>query len=385
MDLIRQIWEEHLNFEYSIYEKNIKDIPEEFFPHGFLIARNSGREAYMYHRHMYTRFLLKKYKSSKMYDEVEVLQHDLEDSSSGKVIIEYLQTADELDKLGFKMQNLHNQFKNIEKTSEQIELSPNLFSYYVLKYEVVEYLMFLVLVTECVKKSTVDLSFQKFKDNRGNFKRGVMIDYISNGLGEYPEFKLNFDKAYRPKLRNSIGHNNYKYSNVKYEDLDGKICLTYDEVAETIYALQEVQALVFNLMCILSINNINFSNCGVSAVRYEVTPFKKPILNLYQLWSFYDIDNNHIWTKNLNVSFNKRKVFLRDGAKLLLQGQLYSEIKDFIRIASSQQKVTLNLMSIIPRIDEDSVPLKIRQKEYQIQKGSYINDIEIKIGSKYSK
>jgi hypothetical protein len=93
---------------------------------------------------------------------------------------------------------------NMIKTNE---ISQEICYFYQSKYEIDEMLLFIAILRKLLTDNVIDLALDNLKDRIGLYRKGVMVDYISAGLASYPILKHAIEKAYIPRLRNTIGHN----------------------------------------------------------------------------------------------------------------------------------------------------------------------------------
>lgn len=387
MDWKKENWLDVITYENSILENTIDQIPPQHLPHGYVEAFKSGKDAYKYHRHLYIQHVLKYKESSVMTIELEKLEQDIRklDISNGNVLRRYLQNDKTLNRIVPRMNNVFLTFNEIKSNSqEKIELTLSMLNFYVLKYEVLEYLLFFSLVVQMLKGQSIDIGFERFKDQQHKIKLGIVVDYISNGLKGYPMIKTYFDKAYSPKLRNSIGHNNYVIKKSKFKELDSDFELSEKEFIEIIYHIQEMQSAIFNMMCLHTIDEKKVSDCGVIGVKYDIDTFNTPIVTLFQLWTFFGIDDEHLWLRRAEVKANKKNIAIKINGRVTFKGEWLPEISNWYREASSLKKIRVIILPIGPLEDENEIKIDTGGKTYQIMGSSYMVSIPIKFNRNVS-
>lgn len=174
-------------------------------------------------------------------------------------------------------------------------------------YEIETVLLVLASFGVLNNESRYEVDFNNLKDRSGNLKKGVCVDFIKAKLRNYPKLLKFFTSAYNPKLRNTIGHNNYKINNDCIESLDSSISIDKSEFIESIYNLQKLNNFLIYYFSTNSVENEKLKDVGVLSVGFA-TDNENPVLVLHQLECFYHIDSSGKWLTNVEFKLSKDTV-----------------------------------------------------------------------------
>lgn len=160
--------------------------------------------------------------------------------------------------------------------------------------------------------------------------------------------------------------------------------MTKYEFTETLFAIQEVQNLVFNFMNTHIIHKERISDCGVLSIGYNPISFGKPIINLFQLWSFYEIDKKHKWIKGVEIHATHSNITSKITGRLSFKGKWYPEIYKWFDLITELDRISVHIIPIEPYCDREKQKLIIGEKEFQISNiSSNIVEAPLRIKGRY--
>lgn len=137
-------------------------------------------------------------------------------------------------------ENFRGQWRNLFDPFTSTSLTHQNCYKYQQKYEVEFVLIVLAQLRQINSGKGFDASLNRFRDNKGKFRKGVIANYIIDGFQEFPEFRKVLISAYDPNLRNIIGHNEYKLCGGTINSLDRKYTITERQLFYSYLCLQEV-------------------------------------------------------------------------------------------------------------------------------------------------
>ena len=176
---------------------------------------------------------------------------------------------------------------------------------YQAKYEVELPLCFLAQLREIVTQDTLDVQLQRFRDRNGSLRKGVLVQYIIDGLGDFPGFLGAIERGYQVRLRNAVGHNTYDINNGVLSSLDHNYRITEEEFREIFRALQIVQnAIVWFLMSRES-DLTNLKTKGILGVGWDIEnrgESEFPTILVFQLAPLYMLDTECEWLTQATLS-----------------------------------------------------------------------------------
>ena len=295
--------EKWINNRCPINSKPVNPIKEYF-----LLSKQNIR-AYDYYRHKLHYFIRHVKNSSNHMDELLLLfeKNIKVRNSEMQYVFFYFNSLDTFERFRNQFQNtiqIFNSFENETITHEKIFL-------YQQKYEIEFFLIVMLQLRNIYIKGTYDHNLNRFRDRKGKLKKGVMADFITGGLKDFPALEAICKKAYDPKIRNIVGHNEYYLQNETIYSLDKSITLTREDFLESLYALQELQnAILWLIMTYLSNQKISeFAKCGVVSIGYvPIEKGKIPEIVLYQIWPFFELSLKTDWLKMITLTKKSKNI-----------------------------------------------------------------------------
>lgn len=230
------------------------------------------------------------------------------------------------------------------------------------------------------ESDTIDTELNKFKDTNGRLKKGVLIDYLKSKLTPYPLTHKLFTAAYNSKIRNLIGHNNYKIVGDKIESLeDSTIKLNKLEVFKSIYSMQSLNNYLLNHFSSKNILNDDLQNAGILGMAFGLEG-ELPVLNIFQLSCFFHLGDFQ-WANKIIFSIRNNELEADFGFQSPMIGPFFEELEQiWFNPSRENKKLRIYLTPIVPRdeevdfitldvgefvITEDGKPIEL---EYEINK-----------------
>lgn len=280
-----------------------------------------------------------------------------------------------------------NNFKDkrmniVEIASENTKtgLSQNACFLYQSYYEIETILLIFASFAILNNEHRAELHHNNLRDRSGRLKKGVCIDYVKTRLKEFPRLLTTFSSAYNVKLRNTIGHNNYRIKEESIESIDGSIKVAQDEFFESLYNLQKLNNFLIYYFSSNSINENDLKDCGILSIGFDFDN-DKPVLIVHQLECFYQLDNDKSWFKK--VEFNMRENLLETvlSYRTPMKGVLNEQLLDWLETLKSQRLLKVIIQSIMPPVSDTANLIQIDCGSFEICDENYETEIEYKINT----
>lgn len=223
------------------------------------------------------------------------------------------------------------------------------------KFEVELPLFFLAQLREIVTKGTVDENLDRFRDKKGNLKKGVIIQYLIDGLSNYNELCAVVSEGYQPKLRNAIGHNSYVIEKRAFRTLDQGFRLTDDEFSHCFKALQVIQnATLWYLMSRNSWSS-ELKTKGIVAIGWAIISDSVedyPQLIIYQLEPFYSLEPECGWLRRVTIR-QEGNLLLTELSELhSMSGELFTGLEPVLERVDAGGKLRCTVVPVMPCLHE---------------------------------
>lgn len=215
--------------------------------------------------------------------------------------------------------------------------------------------IFLVLASfiKLNESNLIETDFCNFKDRKGNLKKGVIVDYLKSKLKAYPAVEKLFDSAYSSKVRNTIGHNNYKIEGEKIISLDGSIIVDKADVFSAIQSMQNINNYLLNYLSNKEIKTNGFSNAGVLGIAFGLDE-EQPVLCVHQLSCFYNFAEFR-WADKIRFKVNGIQLETSFGSQNPMVGQIPTELNDnWFPSLQGKDLLRVYLLPIEPRNGEEN-------------------------------
>jgi hypothetical protein len=242
------------------------------------------------------------------------------------------------------------------------------------KYEVEFVLIVLAQLRQINSGKSFDASLDRFCDNKGKFKKGVIANYIIDGFQKSPKIKNILNSAYDPKLRNIIGHNEYKICNDAIKSLDGKYTVKEHQFFYSYRCLQEVHNAILWLFSHDRSPNKKIAYCGVPSIGFDLdmSGTKLPNLIVYQINTFRQLDPEAEWLKEVVFSIDNGIITTSVSLSDKHYCKYTENLEAFIKYAIKAGKINVNLYPIMPCVHKEDHAIKTDWGEFCLY-GSFQN------------
>lgn len=215
-------------------------------------------------------------------------------------------------------------------------------------------ILFLVLYSLIVlnESDTIGSALNNYKDRNGKLRKGVMIDNLKSKLRPYPLIHNLFETAYNSKIRNIIGHNNYKIVGDTIVSLDNDtITISKDEVFKAIYSMQSLNNYLLNYFSSKSITNENLQNAGILGMAFALEG-DRPVLSVFQLSCFYHL-GAFKWADIIIFNISKNQLETNFGFQTPMIGSYSKELEQiWFKLLREEKELRIYLTPIVPRNEE---------------------------------
>ena len=225
---------------------------------------------------------------------------------------------------------------------------------YLQKYEVEYFLVVLAQLRQISSGNGFDDKLHRFLDRTGNFKKGVLANYIVDGFQGYLEVKKMLTKAYNAKLRNIIGHNNYKIAGVELTSLEEDYTITKKNFFESYLCLQEIQNAILWLLLGGQSKNNELCQFGVTSVGFDVknSDSQDSKIYIFQINSFRIIDPKADWIKTIQFELKGEKLITTLSEVDAHHGIMTQELGSFLKKVDAQGQVHVSIVPVMPCFHE---------------------------------
>lgn len=201
----------------------------------------------------------------------------------------------------------------------------------------------------------VDTGLYKFKDRKGNIKKGLVIKHLKSKLKFYNGLGEIFDLAYNVKLRNTIGHNNYTIEDNKIISLDNELIVDKKEFFESLVNIQSLNNYLLYYFSNASINLSSLEKYGILGIGFGYKE-NSQILSVFQLSCFYNLNINFSWLNKIKFYIRENKLITYIDSANRFSGD-YNELTDNIisNLTKNKNRIMINLIPIEPYHSENNL------------------------------
>lgn len=308
---------------------------------------SENKDAFSYYRNWLFTFLLNREERDALIEFKSILDFKVGTSKHDQLLKHFLE--DNSSRI-FSQKRI-NAFA-IALQSPNSNLNQNTCFLYQQYYEIET--LFLALYSFIIlnKSDMIETALSNFKDRNGKLRKGVLIDNLKSKLIHYPLIHNLFEAAYNSKIRNIIGHNNYKITGDTIESLDdSSIKLSKIEIFKSIYSIQSLNNYLLNYFSGKSILNHNLQNAGVLGIAFSLED-EIPVLSIFQLSCFYHLGDFQ-WSDKIifNICNNELETNFEFQSPII--GAYSNELEQiWFNPLREMTKLKIYLTPIVPRDEE---------------------------------
>jgi hypothetical protein len=326
--------------------------PETTIPGYFALASQNG-DAYGFYRRSLLPYL----------SEARGKQHFFQEFS--QIITECEVNYPEAMALFWQAHNLPTekfigQWDNLFERFESTKLAHENCFKYQQKYEIEHPLIFLAQLRQICSKKGFDKTLNRFRDNQKKLKKGVVANYIVDGFENYSKVKELILTAYNPKLRNLIGHNNYKISGNQINSLEEPYTVTGTEFWNSYISLQEVQNVILWLLSGPKTVDLELAKYGVAAVGFELEDAiaNPSSMYIFQIHPFRTIDPKANWLNRIRFSVKGGVLNTNLSPVDNHSGEISESLTQFLKSVKQENQVIVKIIPIMPCIHKKCEPIE---------------------------
>ena len=359
------------NFENWISSGCKDDFPNLYQNElGKLFREN--KEAYTFYRNWLYKYLLSEYETREC-NELHSFFDRNEDLDIHSQIVNHFSNNSSSEIFSIKRINSYE----TSKLNPNSQLNQAACFQYQQEYENEVLLEVLASFCHLNASKSFDVTHRRFRDRKNKLRKGVVVDYIKNKIKSNSIVSKLFNRAYSPKLRNTIGHNNYKIEHDQIESIDGSITINREELIDSLIAIQSINNYLLNYMSSKSINQNSITNSGVLGIAFGFMD-DLPVLQVFQLSSFFCL-GNHNWLKEINFSIKKDKLNTEIGSESTIIGEHSKELNStWFSKLRTDNLLTVILSSIIPRSTQNEF-IELDVGQFVVENEMIPFDLEYKI------
>ena len=343
-----------LNFEHWISSYFKLEKPE-IFQRELLKIFLENKEAYSYYRNWLYRILLTEENQKELNEFCEILNAKAGTDGHRFLLDNYLK-SDFCDIFSQKKLNVFE----IAIQNQSANLNHNKCFLYQQYYEIESLLFVLASFVKLNEESIAETRFDYLKDRNGNLKKGVMINYLTPKLKKYPLIYNLFNSAYNAKLRNTIGHNNYRIENDKIVSIDGNVTVSKVDFFTSLVSMQSLNNYLINYFSNQVINTSNFNNVGILGAAFGIEEDRQPVLTFFQLSCFYRFGEFQ-WADKIVFNIKGGQLETNFGYQVPIIGQLTAELENtWFNLLKENDFLRIYLTPIMPRnVEKEYITLDV--------------------------
>lgn len=321
--------------------------PEKPIPGYFALASQNG-DAYGFYRRSLFPYLSEARGNQQFFREFSQIITECEEKYPEAMALFWQAHNMTSEKFLGQWDNLFERFESTKLTHQ------NCFKYQQ-RYEIEHTLIFLAQLRQICSKKGFDKTLDRFRDNQKKLRKGVVAKYIVDGFENYHKVKKLILTAYNPKLRNLIGHNNYKISGNQIDSLEEQYTVTGAEFWNSYISLQEVQNGILWLLSRPKTVNLELAKYGVVAVGFELEdPIANPAsMRIFQIHPFRTIDPKANWLNR--VTFSVKGGILSTNLNTVgnHSGEITESLTKFLKCVKHENQVNVKVIPIMPCIHKE--------------------------------
>lgn len=254
------------------------------------------------------------------------------------------------------------QWGNVFGTVYYTGLTHEVLLEYQRRYEVDLPLCFLAHLRELVTRGSIEFSLDRFRDGNDSLKKGVIIQYIIDGLRSFPELQNATRLAYQPKLRNAIGHNAYTITKNRFRAFNNEYELSVEEFYNCFTALQVVQNTVLSYFLSRRTINSSLTTKGILAIGWGLAEKNKsniPVLVVYQVEPFFRKDPTCEWLTFFAVAIEENTLRTNLANVYSTHGSCNNDLEEIIRMVELEGAVNCRVKPVMPCIHDHDTQMEI--------------------------
>ena len=219
------------------------------------------------------------------------------------------------------------------------------------KFEIELPLCFLAQLRELVTKGSFDKNLDRFRDRAGSLKKGVIAQFIIDGLSSYSELHSIVASGYLPKLRNAVGHNAYVIENDVFRAIDNELTLTRLEFSQCFNALQTFQNAVIWYLRTQHTQFAGLNTKGVIALGWAESSEpgnRYSQLMVFQLAPFYNVDPACSWLRNISIAIDGNFLVTELSNSHPIRGEYVKELRGVLELIVASGRLQCFVIPIMP-------------------------------------
>lgn len=199
---------------------------------------------------------------------------------------------------------------------------------------------------------SIETDLNKFKDRTGRLKKGGLINTLKQKLRPYPLVSNLFENAYNSKIRNIIGHNNYRIDEGRIiSSDDDELVVDKIELFNAIYSMQSLNNYLLNYLSNRNIANEHLKNAGILGIEFGLEE-ERPVLSIFQLSCFYNLGEFQLSNKVI-FNINNRQLETTFSTNPSVFGVFSKELEYYwFNRLKKESQLRLYTVPIIPRDEE---------------------------------
>jgi len=335
-----------LHFEHWISSDFKLDEPK-IFQRELLKLFSENKDAFLYYRNWLFTLLLNRDEQDALTEFKNILDFKVGTSKHEQLLKDFLEN----NSFEIFSQKRLNTFE-IALQAPNSNLNQSTCFLYQQYYEIE--ILFIVLYSLIVlnESDTIETNLNNFRDRNGKLKKGVFIDKLKSKLRPYRHTHKLFEIAYNSKIRNTIGHNDYKIVGDIIVSLeDEPITVSKDDVFKAIYSMQSLNNYLLNYFSSKSISNENLQNAGILGIAFGLEG-KQPVLSIFQLSCFYHLGDFQ-WAKKIQFNISNNQLETNFGFQTPMIGAFSKELEQiWFNPLKEEKELRVHLTPIVPRNEE---------------------------------
>ena len=356
------------NYEHWI-SSGFKIKEPKIFQRELLKLFYGNKEAYSYYRHWLYTLILSDNEQNELKEFNKILDIKKGTENYDSLIKHYLEN----NSSEIFFQKGINTFEISIKNSNTTLNHSHCFLYQ--QYYEIE-VLFLVLASfiKLNEDNLLDTSLENFKDKKGNLRKGVIIDFLKSKLIKNPSVSNLFELAYNPKVRNIIGHNDYRIDGDQIVSLDDGFTIHKTEFFTALRSIEKLNNYLLNYLSNKNINSDNFNNEGILGIAFGIEN-KLPVLNVFQLSCFYEFGEIN-WPNKITFNIKGNLLETDFGDRVPTKGKITKGLRDdWFQPLKETEFLKVFLTPIIPRnLETEFITLDVgdfvvleEEKSYKIK------------------
>ena len=341
----------------------LSDPPQTAFP-GYQVLSEQDIEGYALYRHALVPYFAAAFGFDSLHDSLTELFDDAESVDPGAF-------ASLMAPYKNPDSRFRAQWGNLVEPVFHDGLDHQTLLGYQKKFEVELPLCLLAQVRELVSIGTFDPNLTRFRDNSGNLKKGVLAQYVIDGLRTYSGLHCALEKGYRPRLRNAVGHNTYEIVGDEFRALDSDFRISREEFSECLNALQVFQNAILWYLASAGLKREDLGTQGVVAIGWvpeSVDDVGCQQLLVFQLEPFFELDSDCSWLSGITVSERDNEIATTLADSPAIRGGVFAQFPSIFEQVNSVGAVRCSVVPVMPCLHSHDV--------FALQDGEYCEVVD---------